>query len=197
MSELTRREALARIAGVIASAGAIDRVAAQQVHQLAAQDAAATSGLYAPKALTAHEFATVERLADLIIPVENGAPGALTAGVPAWIDLIVGSNAQLAATYRAGIRWLDQAMQTRGAPDFVRATAAQQTEWLDRIAYQLNSTPELEPGIEFFAWVRRMTVDGFYTSRIGMRDLYLGNTPQASFSVPQEAIDHALRRSGL
>ena len=42
-----------------------------------------------------------------------------------------------------------------------------------------------------------MTCDGFYTSTVGMRDVYLGNTPQAAFVVPQAAIDYVLRRSPL
>lgn len=197
MSDITRRHILRQLAGVIAAAGVVDRAAAQEVHHMAAQAMAAGGGVYTPKALSAHEFATVERLADLIIPVENGAPGALAADVPAWIDLIVGSNAQLKTTYKKGVQWLDSAMKQRGAKDFARATPAQQTVLLDQIAYRRNSTPALVPGIEFFTWVRRMTVDGFYTSRVGMRDIYLGNTPQAAFSVPQEAIDYALKKSGL
>ena len=40
-------------------------------------------GAYTPKALTAHEYRTLERLTDLIIPVENGKPGAVAAGAAA------------------------------------------------------------------------------------------------------------------
>jgi gluconate 2-dehydrogenase subunit 3-like protein len=109
----------------------------------------------------------------------------------------VGVNDQLKSTYTKGVAWLDAAMSARGAADFVSATPAQQTALLDVIAFRKNSTPELAPGIEFFNWVRRMTVDGFYTSRIGMRDIYMGNTPQTTFVVPQEAIDYAVKRSGL
>jgi hypothetical protein len=42
-----------------------------------------------------------------------------------------------------------------------------------------------------------MTVDGYYTSRVGMKDVYLGNTALAAFTVPQEAVEYALRKSGL
>ena len=69
--------------------------------------------------------------------------------------------------------------------------------FLDRIAYRKNETPELAGGIQFFTWVRRMTVDGFYTSRVGMRDVYLGNSPSATFVVPAESLEYALKRSPL
>jgi hypothetical protein len=42
-----------------------------------------------------------------------------------------------------------------------------------------------------------MTVDGFYTSRVGMRDVYVGNTPSATYTVPAESLEYALKRSPL
>ncbi len=65
------------------------------------------------------------------------------------------------------------------------------------IAFKKNRTPENAPGVDFFVLARRMTCDGFYTSPVGMRDVYMGNTPQAAFVVPQAAIDHVLSRSPL
>jgi len=45
---------------------------------------------------------------------------------------------------------------------------------------------------------RRMTVDAFYTSEIGIADIdYQGNRPQATYPPPTEAIAYALKRSGL
>ena len=67
-----------------------------------------------------------------------------------------------------------------------------------QIAYRRNETPELEPGIRFFTWVRRMTVDAFYTSEIGIRDIdYRGNTALGAYPEPTEAIAFALKKSGL
>ena len=69
---------------------------------------------------------------------------------------------------------------------------------LDLIAYRKNDSPELGPGIHFFNWVRNMTVDAFYTSKVGMDDLgFMGNGAMAEFSVPVEAIEYAVKRSGL
>jgi hypothetical protein len=193
MSDITRREVLGRLAMAFAAAGVVDQLAAQEVHHMVRQSAG--GGTYAPKALSAHEFRTLERLADLILPVENGKPGALQAEVPAWIDMLLNVNAELKGRYTTGLAWLDTAMKTRGASDFASATPAQQAGLLDQIAYQKNRTPELTAGIDFFILARRMTVDGFYTSRIGSRDIYPGNTPRAAFTVPQEAIDYVVSRS--
>ena len=194
-SSPTRREALRALATAIAAAGVFDRVLAAQVHHMAAQSAVVSGGAYVPAALTPHQFRTVERLTDLIVPVENGAPGAIAAGVPAWIDMLVGVNDQLKTIYADGVVWIDQAMKQRGATSFVAAPPAEQTALLDLIAYRRNDTPDLTAGVQFFTWVRRMTVDGFYTSRIGMRDVYLGNSPAATFTVPAESLEYALKRS--
>jgi gluconate 2-dehydrogenase subunit 3-like protein len=195
MSEITRRDLLGRLAAAFVAGASIDHLLAQEAHHAVQQAAAA--GSYVPKALTAAEFKTLERLTDLIIPIDNGKPGAVAAGVAEWIDTLAGVNDELKARYTKGLAWLDTAMTSRGAADFARATTQQQTALLDLIAYQKNRSAELDPGIDFFILARRMTVDGFYTSRIGMPDIYPGNRPQAKFVVPQEAVDYVLKKSGL
>lgn len=196
MSEITRRDVLQRLTLAIAAAGAIDVLDAEAAHDAVRQAAAAAGGAYAPEALSAHEFSTLERLTDLIIPAD-AKPGALQAGVAAWIDMLLNVNAELKAKYASGLAWIDKASADRGAKDFVTATRAQQTGLLDLIAYRKNRRPETDAGIDFFVLLRRMTADGFYTSDVGMRDVYMGNSPQAAFVVPQAAIDHVLSRSPL
>ena len=195
MSDLSRRDVLQRLAAAIAAATAFDVLDAQAAHHAVAQ-ASTAAGRYVPKALSAHELATLERLTDLIIPADH-KPGALQAGVAAWIDTLLDVNDGLKAKYAAGLAWIDEALVKAGAKDFVSATPAQQTALLDVIAFRKNRTPENEPGVDFFVLLRRMTADGFYTSVVGMRDVYMGNSPQATFTVPQAAIDHVLSRSPL
>ncbi len=198
MSEISRRDALRRLALAFTATGLIDRVAAGEVHHMTSQAAAAAGGTYAPKTFTATQYRTLERLTDLIIPVENGAPGAVASGAAAWIDMISSENDELKASYAKGFAWLDGAAKGRGAADFVSASPAQQTELLDLIAYRRNASPELSPGIEFFTLVRRMTVDAFYTSEVGIKDIdYRGNSAMASYPAPTESIAYALKKSGL
>ena len=159
---------------------------------------ASAGAAYTPKALSAQAYKTLERLTDLIIPVEDGKPGAVASGAAAWIDMMASENEQLKGIYTNGLAWLDTTMAARGAKDFLTATPAQQTALLDLIAYRKNQSPELAPGIEFFTWARRMTVDAFYTSPIGIKDIdYQGNTHLTSYPAPTEAIAYALKRSGL
>lgn len=194
MSKLTRRDALTRLATAFAGAAAIDYALASDAHAFVSQTM--VGGVYTPKALSPAQFHTLERLTDLIIPVENGKPGALDSRVPPWIDSLLAVNDQLKAKYVAGLGWLDTTMTARAGTDFASATPAQQTALLDLIAFKKNASPELNDGIEFFVLARRMTADGFYTSEPGIRDVIPGGRPPLpQFVVPQESIDYVISRS--
>ena len=193
---MTRRDVLQRLAAAITAAAAIEPLDAREAHLAAHQAAAAAGGKYVPKALSTHEFATLERLTDLIIPADD-KPGARQAEVAAWIDTLLNVNAELKTKYVTGLTRLDTTIANEGAKDFVSATPAQRTALLDVSAFRRNRTPENGILVDFFVLARRMTCDGFYTSPVGMRDVYPGNTPQAAFVVPQAAIDHVLDRSPL
>lgn len=192
MSEITRRQALGHLATAFAAGIAFDHVLATDLHaQLRATGAAS-----APKSLSPQQFRTLERLADLIIPVESGKPGALQAGVPGWIDALLNVNADLKSRYVTGLAWLDLTMTAQHGVAFAGATPAQQTALLDVIAFKENRTPDNAPGVDFFILARRMTVDGFYTSDVGIRDLIPnGRAPLDKFVVPQEAVDYVISRS--
>ena len=68
MSEISRRDALRRLALVLTATGVIDRVGAEEVHAFAAEAQASNGGTYAPKTFTDQQFRTLERLTDHIIP---------------------------------------------------------------------------------------------------------------------------------
>lgn len=194
MSEITRREALTHLATAFAVAGAIDHLAARDLHAEVRQAAAA--GASAPKTLSAQQFRTLDRLTDLIIPVDQGKPGAVQAGVAPWIDSLLAVNDDLKSRYVAGLGWLDATMTAQHGTDFASSTPAQQTGLLDVIAFKKNETPDNTPGVEFFVLARRMTVDGFYTSDIGIHEIIpQGRPPRSTFVVPQEDVDYVLSRS--
>ena len=198
MSDISRRDVLRRLGLALMATGALDRVSAQEIHHMALASQTPAGGGYSPKALNDHEYRTLVRLTDLIIPVEQGKPGAVAAGAAAWIDMLASENAQLKDRYTTGLAWMDDAMKKRGAADFLSAGPAEQTALLDLIAYRRNQSPELDEGIQFFTWARRMTVDAFYTSEIGIADIdYRGNRPQPTYPEPVEAIAYALKKSGL
>jgi|SRR5581483_4855308 len=198
--EVSRRELLRAIGASLAlGAAGADLLSAQDaahVHQMAA--AAKAKGDYRPKCFNAHEYATLRRLAELIVPPEEHSKGALEAGAPEFIDLLASSNDELAAIYTGGMFWLDEQMKHRYQATFFAAKPHEQTAMLDLIAYRKNeaANPELGPGIRFFTWARNMVVDAYYTSKVGMDDLgFVGNGAMASFSVPDEALQYVLKRS--
>lgn len=173
-----------------ALAGPLSAQQAQHVHQEAAKEAAASGGVYHPKALTAHEFSSLQRLCELIVP------GASKGQAAEFIDLLSSQNPELAAIYTGGLAWLDHYMERTAKTTFLGARPSDQTALLDQIAYRRNSSPEFAAGIRFFDWARRMAVDAYYTSAAGIAELgYLGNKAVTEFKVPQEAIDYALGRS--
>ncbi len=199
MSEYSRRDLLRHIGTSLTLGAAGQYVLAaqdvQHVHQAIAQQ----NGPYTPKSLTAHEYATLQRLSDLIIPADEHSPGALSAGAADFIDFLCSASDEMKLIYTGGLAWLDEAMKHRyQGKTFLAANPSQQTAMLDLVAYRenLQQDPSLAPGIDFFTWARKMVADAYYTSPIGIKDLgYMGNTAMTHFSVPQAAIDYAVKRS--
>jgi gluconate 2-dehydrogenase gamma chain len=195
IQDVSRRDLL-RITLTTLGVSVVNAEAAQHVHQAVAD--VKKSGRYKPKFFNEHEYKTLEKLADLIIPADEHSPGALAGGAPEFIDFLSSQSPELAEIYTGGLAWLDHQMNKTYSATFIGAAPEQQTAMLDLIAYRKNTSPELGPGVQFFTWVRNMTVDAFYTSKVGMDDLgYMGNGAMSEFHVPAEAIEYALKRSGL
>jgi hypothetical protein len=186
----SRRAALIQIgAGMGLTAANEGLLDAQQ----AASPQAAHAAAFAPKALTAHEYATLDNLAEWIVP------GARANGSAQFIDFLCHATDDMKVIFTGGLAWVDDAMRRRtNGKDFVSASKEQQKALLDLIAFRENRSPELGPGIRFFDWARRLVVDAYYTSAQGIKEVgYIGNTGMAVFSVPQEAVDYVMKRSGL
>ncbi len=184
------RRAVLREAAAAALLGPLAAEAAQHVHETAAASAKSTGGVYKPKALTAHEFETLQTLAEIIMP------GARKAGCAEFVDVLSTGSRQMLAIFTGGIAWLDAEMRRRFEADFLAANAGQRTELLDLIAYRKNASAALNPGIAFFDWARRMAVDAYFTSKEGIAELgFKGNSSMAEFQVPVESLQYALKRS--
>jgi hypothetical protein len=180
---ITRRDILKTL--TMGAAGgsvlqAIPLAAAQHVHRMVAQEKArAAAGKYRPKFFSAHQYQTLISLCDAIIPADEHSAGAIQAGAPEFIDLLTSENKNYQVTVGGGLMWLDGLCSDRYNSTYVACTTAQKKEVLDLIAYSKNADqyPNLSQGVAFFAFVRRLTTDAFYTSEIGIKDLqYIGNT---------------------
>lgn len=199
--EITRRNAL-KILGatpVAAGLGLGEAVAAQppshaeqQPMPAAHQAAMAARSPFKPKFFTAHEYATVTLLANLIIPKDDRSGSASDAGVPQFIDFTMTDRDYLQTPIRGGLRWLDHEAHARFGKAFVDCADADRTAILDDIAFPLKGKPELAQGAAFFSNLRDLVATGFYTSKLGIEDVkYLGNRANPDWDgCPAECLDH-------
>lgn len=200
-SNVSRREVLKTIGTSMilttGGVGVLPPILAQHVHH-AVMDIKSLDGgpNYKPKFLTAHEYATMRRLSDIIVPADEKSKGALDSGAAEYIDFLSSKSKEFADIFTGGLAWLDAAMQKRYKKTFVEASPQQQLEMCDLIAYRKNASAELGPGISFFRWARNVVVDAYYTSPVGMAALgFMGNSAMAEFKVPQECLDYVISRS--
>ena len=158
----------------------IPLAAAEQVHRMVKQEKAqAPAGVYQPKFFPAHQYATLRSLCDAILPADEKSGGAIQAGAPEFIDLLTSENKEYQLDLGGGLMWLDGYCSDQFSNPYLRCTQEQKTQVLDLIAYRKNADgdPSLSQGVEFFAFLRKLTTDGFYSSEIGIADLqYIGNT---------------------
>jgi gluconate 2-dehydrogenase gamma chain len=196
--DITRRNALKIIGATPAAAAGLgvtdataEQAPAHSGHTTPATKPASAKGPYRPKFFTAHEWATVTMLADLIIPKDDRSGSASDAGVPAFIDFTMTDGPQMQTPMRGGLRWLDTECRKRFQKNFVECSAEQRTAVLDDIAFPKKVKPELSQGAAFFTSFRNLVASGFFTSKIGIADLkYMGNVPNVWNGCPPECLDH-------
>jgi hypothetical protein len=185
---VTRRDILKTLA-MGAVGGSVLQVipaeAAEFVHQAVRKEkAAAPAGKYTPKYFSTHQYETLNSLCDAIIPKDEHSGGAVEAGAPEFIDLLTSENESYQLRLGGGLIWLDSFCADRYGKTFMECTPEQRNTVLDSIAFRKNALTDesLSAGIAFFAFLRKMTCDGFYTSKIGIADLqYIGNTSMREF----------------
>jgi hypothetical protein len=168
-----RRDALKTIAAGAATTGlwvqqlsALAQVHADHLHT--ALVAAQTAGGWVAKVLDPHQQQTVAALAELIIP-QTDTPGAKAALVDRFIDgLLQTATAADRQKFISGLRRLDARSRALFRVDFLTASPAQQTDILTRLSAE--GSAESRELVDFFAAMKSMTITGYYTSEIGMRD---------------------------
>jgi hypothetical protein len=149
-----------------------------------------TSGDLWPLTLTKEQRATAAALCDLIIPADDVSPAASSVGVvdfiDEWISAPYPEHAVDRKTVLDGLAWIDQEAQRRFNKPFAALSAAQMSAIADELTGDAAA---------FFARYRALTAGGFYTTKVGMRDLqYVGNVPLVSF---EGAPPEVLKRLGL
>ena len=125
---------------------------------------------YHPQFFTPSEYASVERLTEIIIPTD-ATPGAKEAGVAEFIDFMVASDPDAQYGFRTGLTWLDAFSEEATGKRFMELPLEQQTSLLEPLGFKHKARPRQEAGQQFFSTMREYTVKGFYTTEIGFKEL--------------------------
>ena len=196
MTKMDRRALLQLLGSAPLAAGFVwteaEVVAAQQqVRQ--ARGGAALQGprsAFKPKFFTAHEYATVTMLSDMILPKDDRSGGAVDAGVPEFVDFMMIDQPARQVPMRGGLQWLDQECNSRFNKTFRASTAAERGQLLDEISGLEPARPDQSHGLAFFRSFRDLVATGFWTSEMGINDLkFMGNVFVKDWNgCPEEAL---------
>ena len=200
MKPISRRTALKIVSSApVAAAMAWTPAEAEQAHsrmQQARTQAVRTGTPFKAKFFTAHEYATVGLLANLIIPKDERSGGATDAGVPEFMDFMMTDEPRRQTAMRGGLALIDAICEHRfDNKPFVACTDEQRRQLLDDIAFPPKAKPELSHAVAFFNSFRDLTASGFWTTKMGIEDLqYEGNVFVQDW---EGCPDEALKKLGV
>ena len=181
MKPISRRTALQLFGAAPAAAALVwTDVEARQAHEHATTAMAQTATQatpFKPTFFTAHEYATVGVLVDLIIPRDERSGSATDAGVPAFMDFMMIDQPRRQVAMRGGLALIDRLATDRFAKRYVSGSDRERRALLDEIAYTSNPDRGLSQAIAFLNSFRDLTASGFWSTKTGIADLqYQGNT---------------------
>jgi gluconate 2-dehydrogenase gamma chain len=191
---VNRRQVLRTFASVAASAAAspmwVDSISAfsrQQVHTPAAQAAMAAAD-WTPTILTPRQNETVIILTELIIP-ETDTPGAKATHVNRFVDRVLAvAKPEDRGAFLRGLEWIDQRSHVLFGTGFAATDPENQTSLLSRLSAAANADNEDPVGVEFFQAIKSMTINGYYSTEIGLRR-ELGDSGRL-FQAVSQGCDH-------
>ena len=173
--DLNRRDAVRTLAagalGTAAASGWVESlIALAQSHAHAQVSPPVTAPQnWKPRILTAPQNDTVVTLTELIIP-QTDTPGAKAVGVNRFIDRVLYvAKPSDRDKFLRGLAWIDERSQTLFRKGFAAADASEQATLLTRLADENNKDDADRPGVDFFRAIKSMTISGYYTSEIGLR----------------------------
>lgn len=114
-----------------------------------------------PRFLSDRDYSTISRIADLIIPATD-SPGAIGAGVPAYIDSMIARTTDHQLLIADGLRWLE-------SQRFSELSETQQLAILEPLCTAADEGNKNAPrNVQFFSLIKNLTADGYYTSKVGL-----------------------------
>lgn len=183
--EVTRREAIKSIGlgvGVIATLPVLDTKAQTHEHHASTAGVAAQQKPQPLRFFTEEENRTVVEMSERIIPADDSSPGAKAARVSEYLDLIVSeSPIDLKNQWRDGLAAINKKSKDMFGVAFAAASEEQQIALLKEISK--NERSPSTPEERFFRMIKNGTIDGYYTSEIGIhKELrYKGNSYMKEF----------------
>jgi gluconate 2-dehydrogenase gamma chain len=122
-------------------------------------DTGTTSDTYHPRFFSQSEYRLLEVLCELIIPADD-TPGAREAGVSEFVDFMVSQDDDLQYKFRTGLSWFNALAAENYGKAFIDLNMSEQESLLTKVQQS-----------EFFLLARKYTVIGYYTSRVGLKEL--------------------------
>jgi len=158
--------------------------AAELAHQMVHKEkTAAAAGKYTPKYFTAKQYETISSLCDAIIPKDEKSGGSVGSRRAGFIDLLTSENEDYQLALGGGLMWLDTRCVDQYGKVFMECAPEQRgIAGPDRLPEECEKDSGLSHGVAFFAFLRKMTCDGYYTSKVGIADLqYIGNVTRSEW----------------
>ncbi len=134
-------------------------------------------GKPAARFFTPAQHALIDELSETIIPADSHSGGAKAAKVADYIDQVLRESPDdnQKALWREGLRLVDLMSRHYSGKSFVDASPEDRIAILTALSdhEQMTDLPE----VRFFIELKRLTVRGYYTSKIGIHDEleYKGN----------------------
>jgi len=129
---------------------------------------------YAPRFFKPDEFKTVEALTERILPTDD-TPGAKEARVARYIDFVVSAASEfqpsLQREWTQGLSLLDRLSREKYQRAFREIPTGDQEALLTEMSLPEHKPGASHPGFDLYRLVKEMTVEGFYTSRLGLIDV--------------------------
>lgn len=141
---------------------------------------ACPSNASAGRFLTPAEFALLDELTELIIPADDQSPGARAALVAGYIDIRLAESLEpeCQGLWRSGLQAVDALSSELTGKALLAASPAERVAVVTRMAAGESAPRTLVE--RFFNELKRWTVRGYYTSKIGIHldQQYKGNVAQ-------------------
>lgn len=119
----------------------------------------------------------IEELSETVIPADSHSGGAKAAKVADYIEQVVRESPddEQRSTWREGLRLIESMSQHYNGKSFVDSTPEERVAVLTVLSDNLHMTDI--PEVRFFIELKALTVQGYYTSKIGIHDEleYKGN----------------------